>query len=235
MNSKQWKRHSCEKLKVPTDAVTVDLCYSCNNNFTQSGGLRDLLIVYPKHCLSEELQHSASDAAYMQRAIDSFAPSRRFDRFAGTSSHSPIVGLIIILIQLGGFRICWAGRIWIRKQRLNWCQYCTNIMARWPSILDDVHAQSSIMIYIRMEDIWGESHSRRLLGIIFPKNQSQAKNTTFPWSLIRTKDGSAPHKEVLFGMRTCATTLRRLVPDSLQVGHQPKLCRGRHSKSQDYC
>lgn len=163
------KKTSMWETWVPTDAATAEFCYSCINNYTQSEGLIDLLIVR-LNCLSEEQRHSA----YMRLAriwpLTPQSPSGRFNRFAGTSSHSPIVGLIIILIYLGGFRICWAGGIWIREQRLNWCQYCTNVMARWPSILDDVHAQSSIMIYIRMEDIWGKSHSRWLLGIIFPKN-----------------------------------------------------------------
>lgn len=210
-------------LKVST---YVEFCYSWDN-YTQSRGLETSLFTpntaYQKN---HRIQLTCS------RLLTPKAPSGRFNWFTGTSSHSPIVGLIIILIQLGGFRIRWAGGVWIRKQRLNWCQYCTNIMARWPSILDDVHAQSSIMIYIRMEDIRGKSHSRRLLGIIFSKDQPQAKNTTFPWCLIRAKDGSAPHKEILFRVRTCAATLRRLVPDGLQVGHQPKLCRGRHFQRQ---
>lgn len=112
LNSKHWKRKAREKLKCSYRCSNN--CYSCNN-YTQSGGFGDLLIVHPDSCLSEQLQHSAYMQPISIRPLTPKIPSGRFNRFAGTSSHSPVVGLIVILIQLSGFGICWASGIWIRK------------------------------------------------------------------------------------------------------------------------
>lgn len=83
------------------------------------------------------------------------------------------------------------------------------------------------MVNIWMENLGRESDTGRLFGVALTKCQPQTENTTFPWGLIGPKYGGAPHEQVIIGHRTGAATLRRLVYDGFEIGHEPELSRRR--------
>lgn len=46
----------------------------------------------------------------------------------------------------------------------------------------------SLLVYIGMEHVAGESDSRRLLGVVFSEGDSEAEDPTLPWCVIRAKN-----------------------------------------------
>ena len=47
-----------------------------------------------------------------------------------------------------------------------------------PLVLDDVHAQRAVAVNVGVEYLRGESHARRLLGILLTKRHAKGENTT---------------------------------------------------------
>lgn len=58
-------------------------------------------------------------------------------------------------------------------------------MCRRPAILDDIKADSTILVYIRVVTFASESNARRLVRVPFAKGKAEIKDAALPRRILR--------------------------------------------------
>lgn len=135
-----------------------------------------------------------------------------FDNFP----HASIVFATIFIVKSGGFGIGRRSRIGIAQERLDGRQYGRNIINRGPLILQNIQADLSVIVNVRMEHLGQESDLRCLVRIIFREFEHEFEGSTLPRSIVRSKNDGLPQHNVRVHRSTRHTRRRVILQSKLQ-------------------
>mmetsp|Transcript_843 Transcript_843/g.2122 ORF Transcript_843/g.2122 Transcript_843/m.2122 type:complete len:220 (-) Transcript_843:131-790(-) len=105
-----------------------------------------------------------------------------------------------------------------------------NVQNWTPIVLEDVQANPSVRIYVRVEKLGNKLHQWSFFRVVFGKHKHQLESATLPCGVIRSEDDSVPFHNIVLAW--CATNSSgRVLLQDLEVPNQTPTCRSRHGWS----
>lgn len=128
-----------------------------------------------------------------------------------------LVRLAIALVEIRDFRRQRVVRIGVREETQNTQERLGNRECRAPPVFQNIKADATSCVDIRMVDFGAERHNRRLERIVTRKRDGQLEHTPLKWRIRGTEDHGLPTKEILFVDRAGCTIRRRILLNLLEL------------------
>jgi len=121
--------------------------------------------------------------------------------------------------------LCVRGTSWIRitQEALNTCKYRRNIIYWAPVILKDIKAYLSIIIDVGVEHFGNKLDGGGLVRVRFREFQYQLKGSTFPWSVVRSKNNCLPVKDIIV-KRCTRHAAWGVMLEPFEIAKKPSAC-----------